>query len=298
MLGIHVTKKSKVLEPPERERKTMKDAIEFDTSILGLNCAQIFTYGPRSRRRVSINYNNVKNYCVENGISLVVHSSYPSIKIWDVNERNKNSKESKDYIKHIFDQLDSCQKIGAFGFVLHTKAENIEKIIETLKILEPIILKTKVRLILENPGIKSTPETFETPDKLNNLCYYLKHSGLNSKYWGLCIDTAHLWSSGVDVSSGSSMMEWLRNFNYKNKISLFHLNGSSSNMGSKDIHAIAFLPNDKIWHKYYINNDIRNSGAYVVIKFCKKNKIPIICEINIGTQHEAEISLNIIRENM
>jgi endonuclease IV len=295
MLGIHVAKTSKVLDPPGRERKTMTDAIEIDTSALGLNAAQIFTYGPRGYRRVIINYDNVRDYCRNAGIILFIHSSYPSIKIWSVDRKNKTSKESKKIIKHIKDQLEACQKMGAAGFVLHVVAEHPEKVLETLKIIEPIISRTKVRVLLENPYMRPSELTFETPEKLNNLCSVLSNSSLKKRSWGLCMDTAHLWASCVDISSKQNMNEWLHDFRYKKKIGLVHLNGNARPMCRKDQHAIAFFKDDRIWRSYLKTRNIKGSGAYILIKFCKVNRVPIICEINMGTQHDAEQSLEIIR---
>ena len=293
MYGIHVAKKSKILG---NIRKTMLDSIIDDTETLDLNASQIFTYGPRNRNRNSMNYNNIKNYCADSNIYLVVHSSYMTPGIWSVLNMNKNEPQSKLIINHLANQLISCSKTGAHGLVVHLPCKSPESICETMKIIEPMIKKNKVPIFLEIESRKPTEFTYETPDKLNTLCRQLS-ACVSNKIWGICVDTAHLWASGCDISSKSNATQWLHNLNYPQKIKLLHFNGAISKMGvSKDIHAIAFSDQDQIWGAY--KGDEKMSGAYTFIKFCKTNHVPVICEINRGSQKNAEYLFEFIKENL
>ena len=116
LLGVHVAKLSKVLDN-KTTAIDMSNAINRDLDNLGLNSAQIFTYGPRFMVKNKINYEKVKKTCHD--IDLSVHSAYSTVSIWKVNEDNKNEKKSISYINSVNTQLKSCKQIGAWGLVIH-----------------------------------------------------------------------------------------------------------------------------------------------------------------------------------
>jgi endonuclease IV len=303
MLGIHVAKQSKVLNAPNKTRKTILDAIRIDTTLLGLNAVQIFTHGPRNRKANNIDYDLVKKYCVDQNIYLVVHSSYMTSGIWNINNSNKNTNSSKLTTQHLSDQLLSCSKIESKGLVVHLPHKTPDSIAETIKIIEPILRKHKIPIILETEAHKPSSMSYESPEKLNVLCQTLNNKHISSKVWGICLDTAHIWASVVDISSKTNVDKWFTKFKYPQKISLIHLNGTSTKLGdNQDIHSIAFSKEDKIWSKYITDysdpnlNKVRKSGAYAFIKFCKKNNVPVICEINRGSQSMSKFSLNLIEQ--
>jgi len=296
MIGIHVSLVSKVLDS-KKSRKNMLTAIKDDLDTLDLYTAQIFTHGPRNRKENNIDYEAIKNYCIEKNIYLVVHSSYPTIAIWSVNNNNKNSSTSKINIDHLSAQLSLCQQLHAKGLVVHLPHTSPDSINETLNILNHIIKKYQVPILLE---IEPNNISYGIPEKLNELCQVIN---LPSKLWGICIDTAHMWASNIDISSIKNVMTWFKSFKFHQKISLLHLNGAFSRLGVlHDKHAVAFSKEDKIWSKYittYDNPDlelVKQSGAYLFIKFCKKNHVPIICEINRGSQNEVKFLLNLIEQ--
>ena len=94
ILGIHVSKSNDIMN-----FKTVKDiseAIERDTKKLGLNAAQIFTFGPQIIAPNKVNYEAVIESSKD--IDLTVHSAYPTVGVWKVNRDNKNEAKSKRYI--------------------------------------------------------------------------------------------------------------------------------------------------------------------------------------------------------
>ena len=220
MLGVHVAKNSKILDAPNKKRKNLLDAIKLDTKLLNLNTIQIFTYGPRNKKQNNIEYTSVKKYCKDNNIYIVVHSSYMTSSIWNITQQNKNSLISKQSIEHLSDQLISCTKIGAHGLVIHLPKKTPLSIVETLKILEPELIKINIPIILEIESCKPSDKTYETPNKLNNLCRLINEYNISNKIWSLCIDTAHLWASNIDIRTNINVDKWLNKFEYINKISL------------------------------------------------------------------------------
>jgi endonuclease IV len=294
MLGVHVAKTSKILDPPNKVRKTMNEAIRVECEVLALNCAQIFTHGPRGHKKNNMDYEKIKKLSQE--IHISVHSSYPTVAIWNLTEANKDEGKSRRIISHIRDQLISCKKIGALGLVVHISRKPVEVILEAMQVVQHLMEETKVPILLEMISSKAHPDlTYESPKKINKLVKTLQP--LESKTWGICVDTAHVWGSGLDISSKKLQDKWFKDLTKEatKKIRMFHLNGSESDLGSgKDKHAIAFTSDDKIYKKYKKTPD--NSGLYSVIKFCKSRNLPVILEINRGSEKDAISLIDIISD--
>ena len=70
ILGVHVSQKSNVLD--DKEPSEIHLAIQRDTNKLGLNAAQIFTYGPRLLVPNNINVKLVKSKTIPTGIVVVL----------------------------------------------------------------------------------------------------------------------------------------------------------------------------------------------------------------------------------
>ncbi len=285
MLGVHVTKDSHVLDD-KTPAKDLSLAIQRDLGELALNCAQIFTYGPRFVVANKIDFDAVKTATKD--IDLSVHSAYPTTSIWKLTDGTSAAdKKRLDALKL---QLLSCVKINAWGIVLHINKVYPDIAANIMHMLKPIVKKTKVKLILEMVASKSDPnKTYETPEKIDNLTTLV---GANENWWGWCVDTAHLWGAGVDIKSYASMKGWLDRLSYKKKILMFHLNGSSAQRGSgKDKHEIAFGPDDLIWHGI----KPESSGVRAIVEFAEERGIPIICEINRGTEENVKKSMAVIK---
>lgn len=286
ILGVHVAKVSKVIDN-KSVADDLSTAINRDLNKLGLNAAQIFTYGPRFMVKNKVNYTKVNNVCRD--VDLTVHSAYSTVSIWKVNEDNKKTVASKKAITSIYEQLKSCKHTGAWGLVLHITKQYADNVAETMHIIKPYAKKTGVKIILEMVSSKADNKTYETPEKIDNLTTLI---GSTEQWWGWCVDTAHLWGAGINISSYADMSVWLKRLTYKKKILMIHLNGSSAVRGSgKDKHEIAFSSYDNIWH------GIKpiNSGLKAITEFAVKYCCTIICEINRGTEAEVVKCLNIIK---
>lgn len=283
-LGVHVSKSSKVLDEESKSR-TVEEAVVADTQYFGFNAAQIFTHGPKGRAAVKMDEEAVQVACVKHQLVLVTHSSYVSATFWNGESR------------HLIDQLQTCDSIGAIGLVLHlpaklTATEIATRLLEFSRIR--IVRNLHARILLENHPYKSSEFSFETPQKINSLCHAIKVYHVPESLWGLCIDTAHLWTSGEDLTTKEQMQDWLAKLQYSNKIKLVHLNGNFTDFNSgRDEHAIVFSKDDRIWGDY--SNKTIESGVAALVKFCQKNRIPMIMEINRGTCEEIKTGIAKIR---
>lgn len=299
-IGVHVAKISKVIE--NNTRKNYLDAIKCDVEGLNLGCVQIFVAGPASTRMAIMNYKSIRKYCKENNINLYVHSSYLTVGIWSLTQQNKNTPKSISAIKHLENQLNACDLLKSGGFVVHLPKKKPEFIINALEVIIPILDKFKTTFMLEMPASKSDDKTYETPEKIDALNYMIMQSYPKFNNWSWVIDTAHLWSCGVEVNDVKKMLKWFNELKYPNKIGLFHLNGSSNDQFNtgKDNHKVVFGIDDDIWNKESNINDgvdikkINKSTINTIAKFTKNRNIDLICEINRGEYNEIGFSIDLL----
>jgi deoxyribonuclease-4 len=287
ILGVHVGKKSKVLD--NKVDRTLDVALKEEMDFFKLNAAQIFVMGPQRPIPAKLDEKKVRE--VTQDIDLTVHGCYLSVGLWKINKDNVHQQESKTRLNRLMVELKMCKAIGAWGYVVHIAKQLPEVIAETMQIIKPIAKKIGVTILLEMVASKSHPEkTYETPEKLDNLATLI---GPQEDWWGFCVDTSHIWAAGVDVQEYSTMQKWLDRFTFKKKIKLWHLNGSSQALLSgKDRHAIPFDKTDKIWH----NIKPEDSGAKAIIEYATIHNIPMILEINTGDQEETIKSLDTIKK--
>ena len=82
---------------------------------------------------------------------------------------------------------------------------------------------------------------------------------------GVCVDTAHLWTSGVDVRGAKSADAWLARLAIAPERVMFHLNDSTRAKGrGPDGHA--GLGRGRIWAPY-AGTDMRDSGMASFIRY-------------------------------
>lgn len=330
-IGIHVSKKSKVRDVVF---KNMRDAIKEECELLNLSAVQIYTHGPMNKKKNEMDYQGIKKYCEEKNIKIYVHGSYVSVGIWQVNQLNKNESVGIININHIRDQLISGKCLGAEGVVIHLPKKAPEIIAETMAVLSNHKMINRLKknpgrlpkILLEMPASRPDEKTYETPEKLNNLVKLLNEEKIDLE-WGICLDTAHQWSCGVDMGDLNIFNTWFRELTPATleRINLIHFNGALKNNFSKgkDIHIIPMSKEDAVWGgiiskdmrdfiekekndliKYdndlyeHLTEDeiniIRKSTLNLFVKYAKKNNISLICEINRGDFIETKLCVDVL----
>lgn len=262
---------------------------QYSINGIDTNVSQIFVHNPRIDKRLKLQKTDeLKKYIEDNNIKLYVHCSHPTTGIW----QSTGESEDKRFTS-LNSQLSLAESIGACGVVLHLMKRPLSMHIDKLKKFQKVRVNN-VPILLENPSLKSSEDTFDLPHKLNALDSALTEAKLNG--YGLCIDTAHLWSciseedreNGYTIETKAGAKKWIKGLNKstKSRIKLIHLNGSAnahsagSDKHNVPIYGIVNEP-DHIWGKYI--NNIEKSSLIVFIKFAKKYSIPMIMEINRGT---------------
>ena len=300
-LGFHISKGRK---------KTLYDALKNDITEFDINAAQIFVVNPRSAKSMNLgDTKEIKKFVKDNNIKLFVHSAYITTMIWG----------EKPYgIKLLKDQMKLAKECGARGLVLHLPKKSCNDISKVLITYKGYINDIKIKLLFEPPAFKSDSTcSFETPVKLNKLNKVIDAVGLIN--WGYCIDTAHIWTGmskedeekGFAMESYKGVNKWIKSLTKetRKKIKLIHLNGSHSLTG-KDVHAIPIFGKmidksknkipDYIWGDILRHNNevdkkqFKESGLYRFIKFANAKKIPMIIEMNAGTDNQLINTLDLI----
>lgn len=233
-----------------------------------MKCAQIFIIGPQNSKE-NIQDEDIAQLSAitETGFQIFVHSSYLS---------NPWGAKPAFGVHLIRRELELADKFKSAGVVIHLANKPPETIAEMLpKLLEH---NPKTRLYLEIDSYKATEGTYETPKKISQLFNQISSlcPQVKSKI-GICIDTAHLWAAGTDISSYNSAKSYINamltvcgydeDMEPEDKVPIMvHLNDQIWSIGSgRDKHApLAF---GTIWGIY--NNDLSNlkeSGLYAFVE--------------------------------
>jgi len=261
-VGNHVTK-DKV-----GYAESIKNSISrASSSGVKMNCAQIFIIGPQNSKE-NVQDNDIKELAKvsDSGIRIFVHSSYLS-NPWGV--------KPAFGIHLIRRELELADKFNSAGVVIHLAKKTPEEIAGVLPKL--LAGNPKTRLYLEVESYKATDTTYETPRKVAQLLKQMDilDPTLRSKIV-FCIDTAHLWSAGVDIASYNSADSYIKSMltvcgyideeDSNKKVQLMvHLNDQIWEIGSgKDKHAaLAF---GTIWGQFNDEDKLKDSGLYAFVE--------------------------------
>jgi len=228
-IGAHISKESTIL-------KTIKNIYNNEA-----NSLQIFVSSPMNSQlpdldKIKKESDNIIKFTNENNFKLVVHGSYV---INLANNRQTNSKRTVDikdrwWINLLIKELDAAEILNSIGVIVHvgkhttnTKEDGLNIMFDSIKYIINYLKDNsyKTKLILETPA-GSGSELLTTFSEFVD--FYNKYTLNDKKHFGICLDTAHIWSSGYELT------EYYNNISsiYDN-ISVIHLNNSKVKKGSK-----------------------------------------------------------------
>ena len=277
-------------------RPSIQSGLEYLTHIKG-NAAQIFIGSARSaslnakHKFNDIEINDINKYIKQHNIYLCIHSIY-LLNFCKAQPHSGIVKYMHDNIQY---DLKHAVLLGAqcviihMGFILLLEPKiafnnfinNINKIIKKMP--------DNISLALETSAGQGT-QIGHTLNELAHIWSGVKHNNTKQiKYLkvGICIDTAHIFSSGYDISTLIGIKNYLNMFNkligWENII-LFHINDSKYQCNSKkDVHQGIGLGN--IFNTQHDNNsdsdrynNIPQSSLKYIKTFCMKHNIPMILE--------------------
>lgn len=263
VIGFHVNR-----DYIKKKGATIEQNIEVAKKKLGiknLKVVQIFL-GPPRNFAVSVKQDgeeSLKTFIELSGMTIVAHARYFCVPF------SSGVKES--ILLFMQREWRLAARCGIMGIVLHLYRYPKEVVTKRLLDLD---LDKRVKTILETPAISPDRALYNTPKALYELYNMTQKAGLNT---GICIDTCHLYVSGVDLSDPDIMRGYMAELTklIPPHDILIHLNDSASCLGcGKDKHAS--LGEGFIWKK-------NKESLKILLDFINKYKILTILERNEGS---------------
>jgi endonuclease IV len=225
-IGIHVEKKN---------HESIEGAVREFCADNKTNVCQIFTHGPHGKNESKgLVKSTFKKYIASQKKRVYVHSTYRTS--WKDKGR-----------KHITDQIEMCDAIGAKGLVIHIANKSPTEVVEDVVDFVSVAKSTKI--LLEMRAMKVSATTYESPSKLNVLISKLIDAKITPKQCGIVIDTAHIYTGKQKIRTYQEGVKYLDAIKNKKYVQLLHLNGNLKDceLYSKDEHIVPFHEDDKIW---------------------------------------------------
>lgn len=260
----------------EAARKALED--------YSANAMQIFTKNPRGRSHKEIDPDDLKEYKkYRKKLKFVVaHSSY----LLNCGKPLKDIEWAKKDLLLDFERMD---RLDGDAIVVHVgkamdgdRKRALNNVIENAKIIIDETPKSKVEYLIENTAGQGNEVGWNFED-LQTVWKGLKGVSPRIKF---CLDTAHMWAAGYNISTPAKAQEILANFDQligKKQIGCFHFNDSKKECGSKV---------DR--HDNLGNGQIDLKGLGRVVKFATQNSIPIILETPDKNSGDRENDLKVL----
>ena len=210
-------------------------------SAIGANGAQIFLGSNRSAsmktktKFTPEDIQEIHNFLITSRMILIIHTIY----LLNLCKAPPSSGQMKWMHANIWHDMKYGVKLGAKCVVLHLGSRMNKPIQEALN-----NLISNINHILHKapPGIQLSLETAAgagsqvgyTLEELAVIWKGVKHNG--SKKIGICIDTAHIFVAGEDISTAEGIKDYMRRFNALigwEHITNFHINDSRYPLGSR-----------------------------------------------------------------
>jgi len=213
-------------------------------------------------------YHNHLEYIKQKNIRIVVHSSYTVnvSKKWDPTDW---------WVDLMIREIEQAHIIGGYCLIIHTgkklDLDYSSAINNMYSFLLHINRMTRdsfgdVKLLIETPSGQGTELLYNLDDYLQFMKKLLKISDR----FGCCIDSCHLFASGIDLRTKETidrMFSMIDRSIGVGAIKLCHLNDSKEGLGEK-----------KDRHESIGKGKIGMEGMLIIANFLKTLGIPIILE--------------------
>jgi deoxyribonuclease-4 len=268
LLGCHASITPSILE-----------GLQYAESI-GATATQIFLGSNRSAslqmktKLTESQIQEIRSYLYKSKMCLLIHSIYllNFCKAPPTSGRVKYMHDNLMYDLTIGAQLGAKCVVLHLGFAVDIPIEvALKNLIANLNyILERI--PDGIKLALETSAGRKT-ELGYTLEQLTLIWNAIKHHG--NKKVGICIDTAHIFVSGIDISSVEGIRNYMKRFQKYigwSNITNFHINDSRYELGArKDEHR-------GIGTGLIFNTQEGKQSLKWIKTFAQNKKIPMILE--------------------
>lgn len=272
MFGSHVGRQRAKGKRPSIVAHLLIAKAQAEAVGVAFRAFQIFVAGPR-QRRITLTEEEAKElegYLSHEDIWGVGHSAYAAYP-W------RDDHKARHAAKFVRQEARRAKEAGLQGLVVHLPQQPAD----VLAYLPRLFDAEGARIYLETPSLKPENSHYETVEKLAELFRQIREQhDPDLTGTGLCIDTAHLWACGVDLSSREDAAEWLEQLEAAEPVIpsdriMFHLNDSARALGSGvDCHEGLLQGN--IWQAYA--DCPGKSGLAAFVEYAVRHNIPTILE--------------------
>lgn len=252
---------------------------------IGGNFIQIFLSNPLSikykNKLTQKDFDDICSFTSSEHMKIIVHLPYV------INLAKSNSVNA---VKLICNQLLVSNSINSIGCIVHvgkylslTHDDAINNMynafVNIINFIQTNNLKTYI--ILETPASQGT-ELLTNISDLSN--FYNKFTPIQKKYFKICIDTCHIFASGIDIRDEHAVFALFKDLKKKiglNNIAVIHLNDSKYEFNSH-----------KDRHENLGKGKIGVNGIVSIINLASKYKIPLILETPTNYINDIELIKN------
>jgi endonuclease IV len=238
-----------------------------------LRSASIFVGGPRNRTLTlrAAEADELKKFLGASGVIVIAHGAYPDNEVWT------GSLPAGIFVRS---ERELCQRAGVSGLVIHLPATPPSTVLPILPSLYTASTPD-VKIYLEIPAVAPSNAHYASGENLGELFRLIRERyDADLARVGLCLDTAHLWTSGVDIASYAAAEKWLEGLEDASDTIppdaiMLHLNDSLRSCGTgPDAHA--GLAAGKIWGAY--RDALADSGLAAFVDYAVRNDTVTILE--------------------
>ena len=210
----------------------LESALEFGTDVgIRLRALQVFVSNPHKMKIIvqDDEAERIRKFVQKSGITLLVHGAYGDVP-WS---------HSPFAVKFIRSELAVCKLMGAVGLVIHLGKPDLGVVESSMAALTIDAPSDRPYLYFETPHVLPANSHYHTPEHYRALFRMLKKYDPKLQMYGVCIDTAHLWSCGVNLRSYHIANTWCQEFedilaeeSVPDSAVVFHFNDSAHFLGS------------------------------------------------------------------
>lgn len=276
LLGVHVSGEGKIYEALERAHK------------LDCNTMQIFSRNPQRWRNNSLASQDIeefKNKKEEFNIKPVfIHIPYL------INLASPDPRLYEFSIEAYIEDILEASALKVDYIVTHmgshkktSEAQGIERLIQALNIILEKTKDIKVGILLENTSGSGSWLGYKFIHQ-KEILQGLKHK----ERVGLCLDTAHAYLAGYDISTQDGLEGMLNEIDRLagiKMIKLIHLNDAKDKLGSR---------HDR--HEHIGKGKIGLEGIKRIINHPKLKDLPFILETPKKNHEDDAMNLNTVRK--
>lgn len=292
IIGYHARKTS---SPKKTTCEVLSDAFKLvsDNMHDAIPCAALFISGPRNTHLniTKEEAREIARVLEASRRAIVFHASYMDLP-WSA------ATLEDDVFARVDSMLGICALAGA-DIVIHSSTHIFEPnrsrpILQRLSAaIEKAHNKYKdariPRIFIET---MSYDERFGSPKALNAIFddQTILWRARDDKMCriGLCIDTAHIWAAGADISTRLSCGTWFESIRADIPVAM-HLNDSLEALGTRnDVHTT--LGNGEIWSI--------EDGYVAALAWARRRRAPVILERNDTPELEAVTDLHLIASKL